>query len=184
MRTISRLYKILLLSWLIVIGAAAFLLWHEFTDKRSILGHIIRRDKGELGGQQIANDLAEDIRKKPTLAPLQAWSVDTLARFRAGQVRTNGQPSWWDEGFAVRLAPQERPEFIKKEWGEMDKNGDEMPEIYIVLTTNHEPECVAIVWGLYGAVVGPPDYPSQSKAWFAWFYAEAKPGVYTFYENK
>ena len=167
---------------LLLVGVGAFVFRSGF--KRSVPGHIARWLKGESGGQQIANDLAEDIRTLPALAPLQAWSVDTLARFRSGQVRSNGSPSWHWEGPAVKLAPQERPEFITKQWGQTNKWGDEEPEIYVLLSANGEPESVAVVWGMYGTVVGPPDYPSQSNAWYAWFYAEAKPGIYTFYQNK
>jgi len=132
----------------------------------------------------MVNDLAEDIQKVPRLAKLQPWAIETLARFQAGQVHTNGGPSWYWKGPAVKLAQQERPSFIKEQWGETNKWGEEWPEIYVLLSDSSVPESIAVVWGMYGVVIGPREYPAQTNAWYAHDYAEAMPGVYVFHEDK
>src|SRR5260221_11942573 len=109
----------LLLVVLIVVIAVGIFAWHAHTNNRSTPGHIVRWFRGEKGDQQTVNDLVEDIRRIPSLSELQPWRIKTLARYRAGQIRTNGV-SYDMPGFDpnVRLARDERPDFIKQQWGE------------------------------------------------------------------
>jgi hypothetical protein len=148
--------------------------------KRSFPGRIIRRLQGEAGAYQTVNDLADDIRREPALAELQPWSIRTLARFRKGEIQTNGRALYWPSG-AVRLARQERPAFVTQQWGLTNRWGHEWPEISVVLSTNGQPECEVIGWYLHGIVVGAPDYRLSMEPWC---HAEAKPGVYAYYLYK
>ena len=148
--------------------------------KRSIPGRIVRWLQGETGAQQTVNDLAEDIRDIPELGRLQTWSVETLARFRSGQVHTNGLAAYWSVGTA-RLAAQERPTFVTQRWGATNVWGEESPEISVRLSTNGQPECVVIAWYLHGIVAGPPEY---RMSFHPWCYAQAKPGIYAYHLYK
>src|SRR6185369_7150921 len=98
-----RRYIILLV---IVVACLAFVLSPGF--KRTIPGHIVRFIAGSPGAVQGAEDLADDAIRKPELAHLQDWSTQILARYRAGQLATNGAASYWSMG-TVRLAAQEIP---------------------------------------------------------------------------
>src|SRR2546427_8527650 len=53
---------------------------------------------GEPGARVVANDLADDVRHKWRLGPLQQWSTQVLSRYRAGQVVTNGHAAYWSHG--------------------------------------------------------------------------------------
>jgi hypothetical protein len=180
MRTVSRKLTVLVLLAAIAVlgGGALFLCGRGF--KRSVPGHIVRWGLGEAGAKQTVNDLAEDIRREKDLAELQAWSVQTLARFRSGQLLTNGKPSYWSMGH-VRLARQERPAFVTREWGLVNQWGEECPEISVRLSTNGEPECVVIAWYLHGIAAGASDYRISFEPWC---YAQAKPGVYVYHLYK
>lgn len=152
--------KIALSISLIIVLGVGTIIWLACTDRRSVPGHIVRRFRGETGAEQTVNDLAEDIRRIPALAQLQPWSIDALRRFRAGQLHINGESEEMPSSFVpnVRLARNERPEFIKRLWGETNSWGLEEPELLILLATNGQPECVAVNWYLHGIAVGPPDY--------------------------
>lgn len=128
----------------------------------------------------MANDRAEDIRVKPELAGLQAWGVETLDRFRAGQVETNGSASYRPMG-DIQLAVKEIPPFIARQWGSTNNWGEVFPEISIRLSADGQPECVMVTWGLQGIAVGPPNYRLSFQPWCS---VEAKPGVYTYYLYK
>jgi hypothetical protein len=181
MRTFIRITKILLA--IIGIAIALFFL-RAYTDRRSIPGHIVRWFEGEYGAKQTIDDLADDIRTKSDMTQLQPWAVNTLLRFQMGQVRTNGNEGNYWYGSGIRLAAEERPEFIKKEWGETNDFGEEYPEIYIFDSTNGKPESVGIMWGLDGVVVGDTNYPLHANDWMAWQCVTAKPGIYVFYQYK
>jgi len=56
-------------------------------------GAIERLRKSITGGKNVdekAKNLADDLRHVPTLVNLQSWGVETMARFQAGQVKSNG----------------------------------------------------------------------------------------------
>ena len=178
-KTYPRL-KILSLIFLIFVGWAGSIYWQATQKKRSPLGRVVRFFKGEAGAHQTVNDLAEDIRTLPALAQLQPWSLETLARFREGTLRTN-HGSRWFPCTDIRLAEDERPAFINERWGRTNDWGQGDPEIVIVRSTNGQPECVVIAWYLHGIVVGPPDY---QFAFNVWYYAKAKPGIYAYHVEK
>ena len=180
MRTPSKLLKVLVsLSLGLFVVTGAFF-WRAHAARRSIPGRIVRWFQGEAGAQQTVNDLAEDIRQQPALAQLQSWSIETLGRFRSGQIRTNGAPAYWSVG-SVRLAAQERPAFVSGEWGVTNSWGEESPEISIRLSSNGQPECVVFAWYLHGVVAGPAEYHLSFQPWC---FAEAKPGIYAYHLYK
>ena len=163
-----------------VVVIATLFFCHSHDLRRSIPGRIVRWFHGEVGDKQTINDIAEDIREHSSLSQLQAWSIETLARFGSGQIHTNGHASYWSEG-SIRLAAQERPAFVTKEWGLTNSWGEEEPEISIKLSESGQPECVVIAWYLYGIAVGTPDYHLTFEPWC---YVEAKPGVYVYHLYK
>ena len=186
MRAPARVFTILVFSVLAFMAVAigAFF-WRAQSDRRSLPGHIVRRLKGEGGALQDLNDLSEDIRNKPSLSQLQPWAMETLKRFREGQVQTNGYSQlYWDASSAIRLARQERPQFIKQQWGETNEYGEEEPEIDIVLGSNKQPEAVAIGWYSYGIQIGPVDYQMPYKSSDISLYVKAKPGIFVYANYK
>jgi hypothetical protein len=161
---------------IVITVTGVVILNHQFSNKRSALGRMARSWRGEYYVEQKANDLADDLRHIPALTQLQPWAVETMARFQAGQVRTNGGNSlfWADD--AVTLAPEETPEFIKKQIGKTNKLGDVWPEISIVLS-NSKPDYVVLKYGEWGIAVGSPEYRiSFGPQWTN----EVAPGVYTY----
>ena len=168
------------LAFIAIAGVGVSIVHRQLSNKRSALGHMVRFWKGEYYPDQYANDLADDLHRIPALAQLQPWAVETMARFRAGQVRTNGgnQLFWVDQG--ASLAPEETPEFIKKHLGIIDKLGDAWPEIEIVLS-NGEPDYIVLLWGEWGIAVGPPEYRLSFESRGTNVVA---PGVYVYFHTK
>ena len=186
MHTNSRKVTIVLIlvAAIVVAGVGAFL-WRAHVNRRSVPGHIIRFIRGESGAEQELNDLAEDIRNTPSLSQLQPWGIETLRRFRGGQVQTNGYASfYWDDPPAIKLAKQERPEFIRHQWGETNEDGEEEPELFIVRNAAKQPEAVAIGWYSYGIQIGPPDYQMPGELSYFNFYVKVKPGVFVYANYK
>lgn len=146
--------------------------------------------------RQIPNDLAEDVRRKSRLDPLATWSVQLLARYRAGQVATSGKAEYWSKG-TVRLAPSEVPSWLSGAWGEA-------PEVSIRLDDGGNPECTTIGWYLYGLIVGSTNYyvtnAGNGSEWYklqakssisnsitnvgAWYMVQVKPGIYAYGDYK
>lgn len=184
MQNTSKIFLSIFLSLVfVIVVAVGFFAWRALTDMRSIPGHIVRRFRGESGAEQTVNDLAEDIRRTPSLAQLQTWSIETLARFQAGQTKTNGVSEDMP-GFVlnVRLAREERPDFIKQQWGETNSWGEEDPEILVLLADDtHKPEAIAINWYLYGIAVGPPNYQLSFGAYLT---NSPKDGIYVYHFYK
>ena len=80
----SRRAKIILL---LVIGVAVLAFVFRSGFKRSIPGRIVRFVAGQPGAVQIAEDLAEDVRRKAELAGLQQWSTQALRALPFGHTR-------------------------------------------------------------------------------------------------
>ena len=164
-----------LLAALAAVGLGGGFLYLQFVDKRSTLSRMVRRWNGEGYPQQRMNDLTEDLRKVPLAAQLQPWALDTMARFRARRVQGDrGAYLWWATN-DFRLAPQEMPTFIRKQWAETN-NGDVLPKIDLVLAGDQPDYCV-IHWYELGIAVGPPKHqlsfnPEGTNA--------VAPGVYTY----
>lgn len=160
-------------------------LWRACSDRRSVPGHIVRFIQGVDGMQQDLNDLAADIRNVRSMSQLQSWSMETLRRYQSGTLQTNGRPRfYWDDDAVVKLARQERPEFITQQWGEKDEYGQEEPEIFIVFSTNRQPEAVMIGWYSYGIRIGTPEYRMPYESSDLSPYMEVKPGVYVYANYK
>jgi hypothetical protein len=182
MHTSAKRFAVVLLLVMAVFAVTVVgFLWRALADRRSVPGHIVRFFRGENGVTQDLNDMAEDIRNMPALAQLQPWAVETLKRFREGTLHTNGYAQfYWDQPSAVKLARQERPEFVKRQWGETNQDGEEEPEIFIVFATNKQPEAVAIGWYMYGIQIGPPEYRISYASNYYCPYVQAKSGVYVY----
>ena len=177
---VRRFSAILSVFAVVIVVIATLLFTRSHVFRRSIPGRVVRWFHGEAGANQTVNDLAEDVRERPSLSRLQPWSIETLARFRSGQVHTNGNAAYLPFG-SIRLAASERPEFVSHEWGVTNSFGEEEPEISVLLNSDGQPECVVISWYLYGIVAGTPDYHLRFQPWC---YVEAKPGVYVYHLYK
>jgi hypothetical protein len=177
----SRTIKIVFVSVVTVFAAAVlWFVWRAHADHRSAPGRIVRFFRGEGGMAQDLNDMSEDIRNSSGLAQLQPWALETLKRYREGKLQTNGYPQFYPVAPAVKLARQERPGFINRQWGETNEFGEEEPEIFIVLDANRQPEAVGIGWYQYGIQLGPPEYHLSYTSNYYCPYVQAKPGVYVY----
>lgn len=117
-----------------------------------------------------ADDLADDIRSKRRLRPLQEWSVQTLARYRAGQLETKMYYG------SAKLAPLEVPGWLSGAWG------DDRPDVFVSFNwSNNEPECVDVRWYLHGALIGPTNYVTAAHPWYI---VQVKPGIYAYSVEK
>jgi hypothetical protein len=124
-----------------------------------------------------ADDLADDVRSKRRLAPLQEWSVQALARYRVGKLATSGKSAYgWAS--SVRLAPDEIPSWLSGAWW---KEGGEKPEVSVGLNESKEPECIIVGWYLCGLMVGSPEYINKSHPWYI---VQVKPGIYAYSVEK
>lgn len=165
-------FKQRLMWWVLVVVGCALL--YPFA-KRTFPGRLIRFFVTQQPfGHQIPNDLADDVRDKRRLALLQEWSSQTLARFRSGQVTTNGKAAYWSRG-TVKLATSEVPSWLSGAWW------GEPPEVSVRLSESGEPECITVGWYLYGLLVGPTNY---SVTLHSWYIVKAKPGIYAYHDYK
>ncbi|MGZ4973956.1 MAG: hypothetical protein ACXWDN_14440, partial [Limisphaerales bacterium] len=145
------------LIWFAVLVVGCFLLFPFL--KRTFPGRLVRFIVTQQPlGRQIPNDLADDVRDKRRLASLQDWSVQTLARYQAGQVATNGKAAYWSKG-TVRLASSEVPSWLSGAWS------GKSPEVSVRLSEAGEPECITIGWYLNGLLVGPTNYRATAQPW-------------------
>ena len=137
--------------------------------------------------RQAADDLAEDIKTKIGAVKLQAWCEETMARYQAGELITDGNSPYWSKG-DIKLAEEEIPEFIKNVW---PKQPDAplpqpdaplpQPDVSIQIDTNGEPKYIAISWYLHGLKVGPTDYV---ETYHYWYLRQVKPGIYVYAQYK
>lgn len=111
-----------------------------------------------LTATQIAHNHADEIRNIPELRTnIQPWAMQLMAKFRDGQIQTNGTYSFFGQCNGITVAPQEMPKFIKTRWSHADNYGFTLPMIVIVMT-NNEPYFAAIAWPRCGIIVGSPQY--------------------------
>ena len=161
----------------IVLSVYAFLiasfLVHALLDRRSTSGRIVRWCMGAGLAKQEVEDQVEDLRRSSSLPQIQSWAIETVRRFRAGQVSTNGAASYWSLG-RVQLAHSEIPEFVSTEWKAAGP-----AEISIGLSDSGDPKFVVIAWYCKGVVFGDESYrlplsePNYQK--------QVIPGVYAYY---
>jgi hypothetical protein len=134
---------------------------------RSIFRH-------EPPAQLWADDLADDVRTKKQLAPLQDWSVQTLDRYSAGQLATTGKTRFAGP-FSARLDPKEVPSWLGGAWS------GEHPEVSIALTESNQPVCIHVGWYLCGLLIGPTNFVTTVRPWYI---VQVKPGIYAYSNEK
>jgi hypothetical protein len=125
------------------------------------------------------DELAHSITNRPHLAPLQDWAVDRMNRVRSRQLLITGRRCVFYPFSRVQLATNEIAPFILQEW-----HGE--PEVSVVITTNGQPECIAISWYLHGLFVGPTNYVKTIVKQFdtsggIWYLKQARPGIYAYH---
>lgn len=176
---------ILVSAGAIAIGAIIALTIFATTSssfRRTTLGRIVRwffLDGGVCA--QRANDLAEDIEKKIGAEKLQAWCEETLTRYKANELLTDGNSPYWSAG-DITLADEEIPEFIKDVWPKQLLDGiPKQPDVSIRIAKNGEPKYIAISWYLHGVMVGPLEYVENFNYWYL---RQVKPGVYVYGQEK
>jgi hypothetical protein len=143
--------------------------------RRTTLGRIARWCLGDGIVAQRADDLAEDIEKKIGAVKLQAWCEETMMRYKANELLTDGNSPYWSAG-DITLADEEIPEFIKNIW---PKPPVHRPDVSIGIHKNAELNYIAISWYQYGVIIRPRGYiaapPSNS---FDYTYQrQVKPGI-------
>jgi len=164
--------------WLVLFGVFVVLCWLTYpfvkqTGPVEVLRCIIR---GVPEAQLEADDLADDVRTKRSLAPLQDWAVQTLARYRAGQLATTrGTKFSYFGSHSERLDPKEVPGWLRGAWS------GEPPEVSVQLSESNQPECIVVSWYLSGLLVGPTNYVTK---WQSGYGVQAKPGIYTYYVER
>jgi hypothetical protein len=166
----ARIRRRWLLLVLVILGAAAY----PYVKKSGPIQLMRGILTSEAGARVIANDLADDVRHKWRLRALQRWSTHVLARYRTGNLATNGHAAYWSLG-NVQLAPQEVPFWLKHGWL------GESPEFSVRVTEFGNPECVTVGWYLSGLIVGPTNYVTSLTPWYI---VQAKPGIYAYHGYK
>jgi hypothetical protein len=170
---------ILVSAGAIAIGAIiAFTIFAKTSShfRRTTLRRIVRWCQGDGITVQKAEDLAEDIEKKIGAVKLQAWCEETMTRYKANELLTDGNSPYWSAG-DIKLADEEIPEFIKNVWPKQPDAILPEPDVSIRIAKNSEPKYMAISWYSYGVMVGPLDYVetySYSSL------RQVKPGIYIY----
>jgi len=173
-----RILVVLAVVMLTVFGL--IIVGRQFTNNRSTLGRMKRWCNGEYYVEQKANDLAYDLRHVLALAQIQPWALETMARFRAGQVKGHEENHLYWAKQVFLLAPEEMPAFIKAQLGETNKLGDVQPDGSIILL-NGQPDYIVLDWGAtYGIVIGPTNYEFSFAASGT---NKVAPGIYTFFAS-
>ena len=144
--------------------------------RRTTLGRIVRWCLGDGIDVQYAEDLAEDIETKIGAVKLQAWCEETMTRYQAGELLTDGNSPYRFLG-DINLAEEEIPEFIKNVWPKQPDAIKQEPDVSIHIAKNGEPIYMAISWYSYGVIVGPTDYVETCCYWYL---RQVKPGIYVY----
>ena len=148
--------------------------------RRTRLGRIVRHCLGDGLAVQRADDLAEDIEKKIGAEKLQAWCEETMTRYKANELLTDGNSPYWSAG-NIKLADEEIPEFIKNVWPKQPAPNEQKPDVSIRIDTNGNPEYMAISWYLHGVMVG-SSYFVVTHPYF--YLIQVKPGIYVYVIEK
>lgn len=119
------------------------------------------------------------LQTKVGLDRLQHWSEKALVQFENGQIKSVGEPSYWNPG-EVLISSNDLPEFLKT--GIFKPSGvyNFGPEISICKTGGKigaSQNCIAISWYLHGVLVGSPNFTNH---WNPWYCKEIAPGVYSY----
>ncbi len=119
------------------------------------------------------------LRMKVGIEQLQRWSQTTLDHYQDGQLKSVGEPSYWNPG-EVLISTNDLPEFLKT--GIFKPSGvyNFGPEVSICKSGGKigvSQNCIAISWYLHGLLIGPPNFTNQ---WNPWYCKEIAPGVYSY----
>jgi len=175
----KHLFRILIIATVVILAVFGLaFVKHQYNDSRCTLGRMKRWWKGEYYSEQRANDIAYDLSHVPALAQIQPWALETMDRFRAGQVKGREENHFYWAKQAFLLAPKEMPEFIKMQLGGTNKLGDIQPDGAIILS-NGQPDYIILDWGsAYGIVIGPTNYEFSFSTSGT---NRVAPGIYTFF---
>jgi hypothetical protein len=141
-------------------------------ERRSTVGHIVRRLEGEYGGQQNANDLAEDAKKVVNPGELQQWAMTILQ-----ETETTNYPD--GEFPRDKVLPGIR---------NLQSGGSSFEMVLADSVGSVPPgnRSVWIVWGggfgHWGIRVGPPTF-KVAKKYDDNYYVLWKPGIYFWCET-
>jgi hypothetical protein len=168
-------------GWLILFGvlvvvlvtsliACAFAISIIARHSLYIHGFITLEAPAQLG----ADDLADNLLSRKGWAPLQEWSAQTMARYRAGQLATEGRGLGYR---GPRLATNEVPNWVRGGWDGPPKS------VAVILDRSNEPVCVDFTWGVGasggGVLVGPTNFIIDYRQG-----ARVKPGIYAYYNER
>lgn len=122
------------------------------------------------------------LRSRADLGQIRTWAADTIRRYDASELKTDGEALYWSPG-SIRVAQSEIPAFLQSGmfqrtehfWG---------PEIAICPKDGKmegSETCVAISWSLHGVLVGTDNYRTD---WNPWYRRQLAPGVYSYHGMK
>jgi hypothetical protein len=119
------------------------------------------------------------LRTKVGVEQLQRWSQETLDRYQHGQIKSAGEPSYWNPG-DVLISTNALPEFLKK--GIFKPSGvyNFGPEVSICKSGGKigvRQNCMAVSWYLHGVLIGSSNFTNQ---WNPWYCKEIAAGVYSY----
>jgi hypothetical protein len=176
----KKVIYILVIAGAIAIGAIiAFTIFATTNSsfRRTTLGRIVRWCMRQGIDVQKAEDLAEDIKKKIGAVKLQAWCEETMTRYKASELLTDGNSPYWSAG-DITLADEEIPEFIKNVWPiQQHATLQHQPDVSIYIANDGDPKYMAISWYDCGVMVGPLDYVEN----YGYSYLrQVKPSVYVY----
>ena len=123
------------------------------------------------------------LRTKVNIEQLQSWSQETLDKYQHGQLKSEGEPSYWNPG-EVLISTNDLPEFLKT--GIFKPSGvyNFGPEVSICKSAGKigvSQNCIAISWYLHGVLIGSPNFTNQ---WNPWYCKEIAPGIYSYHGMK
>jgi hypothetical protein len=123
-------------------------------------------ESDETGAQNWINDLAEDVRRNPSLSSLQSWALELMERVRNGQV--SARP-----GLTYKY-----PEVDEKDLPEWIRTAFRGWEVYVIPESSGKPHCVMLNYHcMAGVLAGPSDYAMDFPAWYS---TNVTPGIYAY----
>ncbi len=123
------------------------------------------------------------LRTKVGIERLQHWSQETLGQYQNGQIKSAGEPSYWNPG-DILISTNELPEFLKTGIFKLNGVYNFGPEVSICKSGGKigiGQNCVAISWYLHGVLVGSSNFTNH---WNPWYSQEIAPGVYSYHGMK
>lgn len=128
-----------------------------------------------MGGEQVVDDLAYDLRDTDFIEKTRAFGAQAMERYNSNELVTVPCSAPWSP--VVALATNDIPVFIKSRWAVV-------PD-YEICLSNGIADKFVIDWGSHGIVIGTNAWEVKRSRWSGHYFVQLQPSVYIiWYDDK